>query len=75
MGGKRQTMRARQKKLQQSKKAYRIKKTYKGGYYPSIYGGVAGATILAPLAARQAYRLWTNWSGARRTTRKSIRKS
>lgn len=37
----------------------------KGGFYPSVYGGVAGATMLAPLVARQCLRMYNN----RRTMR------
>ena len=32
----------------------------KGGFYPSVYGGVQNAAMLAPLAARHAYRLWSS---------------
>ena len=32
----------------------------KGGFYPSIYGGVTGATVLAPLIARQCLRMYNN---------------
>lgn len=39
----------------------------KGGFYPSVYGGVAGATMLAPLVARQCLRMYNNT----RTKRKS----
>ena len=45
----------------------------KGGFYPSVFGGISGATILTPLAVRQAYRLWNN-SGTARKTRKRTRK-
>jgi hypothetical protein len=43
------------------------KKVLKGGFYPSIYSGVSTASFLAPLAARQAYRLWNS---RRNTSRK-----
>ena len=45
----------------------------KGGFYPSVYGGVQGATLLLPVAARQAYRLWN--SRKTRRTRKLRRRS
>jgi len=32
----------------------------KGGFYPSIYGGVTGASMLAPLVARQCLRMYNN---------------
>ncbi len=36
------------------------RKNQKGGFYPSIYDGVARASLLAIAAARQGYRLWSN---------------
>lgn len=42
----------------------------KGGFYPSVYGGVAGATLLAPLVARQTLRMFNST----RKSRKSLRK-
>jgi hypothetical protein len=47
----------------------------KGGFYPSIYGGVAGAKMLAPLIARQMLRMYeqvgyNKTSGETRKTRK-----
>ena len=36
------------------------KQKQKGGFYPSVYGGVASAGLLAVAAARQGYRLWNN---------------
>lgn len=31
-----------------------------GGFYPSVYGGVTGASMLAPLVARQTLRLYND---------------
>ena len=45
----------------------RTTRKLKGGFYPSVYGGVAGATMLAPLVARQCLRMYNN----NRTKRKS----
>ena len=51
------------------------KHTLKGGYFPSVYGGVTGASMLAPLIARQALRMYNNTSVKRRRhTKKTLRK-
>lgn len=44
------------------KKTRKIKRkqTQKGGFYPSVYGGVSSASLLAVAGIRQAYRLWSN---------------
>jgi len=42
----------------------------KGGFFPSVYGNIVNATILSPLVARQAYRLW----GSRKRITKKGRK-
>jgi len=39
----------------------------KGGFYPSVYGGVAGATMLAPFVARQCLRMYNNTRTKRRS--------
>lgn len=45
------------------------RKTFqKGGFYPSVYGGVTGASMLAPLIARQTLRMYD--SSLKRQTRK-----
>ncbi len=36
------------------------KQKQKGGFYPSVYGGVTTASLLFFAAARQAYRLMKN---------------
>jgi hypothetical protein len=54
-----------------SKKISKIRrktKKQKGGFYPSIYDGVARASLLAFAAATQGYRLWSN--SKKRKTRK-----
>ena len=48
------------------------KHSLKGGYFPSVYGGVAGASMLAPLIARQALRMYNNTPIRR--TKKTLRK-
>ena len=49
--------------------ASRKRKTFqKGGFYPSVYGGVTGASMLAPLIARQSLRMYD--SSLKRQTRK-----
>ena len=45
----------------------------KGGFYPSVYGGVTGASMLAPLIARQTLRMYNN-SFKRRTHRRALKK-
>ena len=66
------------------RKSRRSRRRQNGGFYPSVYGGVAGATMLAPLVARQAMRLYnrptprksrkSNKSKKSRKTRKSKNK-
>jgi hypothetical protein len=45
-----------------------------GGYYPSVYAGISGATMLAPLVARQMMRMYQT-SSRRKTTRNKQRKT
>jgi hypothetical protein len=54
----------------------RKRKTVKqrGGFYPSVYGGVTGASMLAPLIARQTLRMYNN-SFKKRTFKKKKRNS
>jgi hypothetical protein len=47
----------------------------KGGFYPSVYGGVAGATILAPLVARQTLRMFNSTRKQRKSLRKKKRRN
>ena len=47
----------------------------KGGFYPSVYGGVAGATILAPLVARQTLRMFNSTRKPRKSLRKKKRRN
>jgi len=42
------------------------KKSQKGGYFPSIYGGISNASMLIPLVARQAYRMYDNRKSRKR---------
>jgi hypothetical protein len=45
----------------------------KGGFYPSVYGGVTGASMLAPLIARQSLRMY-NSSFKRRAHKRTLKK-
>jgi hypothetical protein len=56
-----------------SKKRKTLKQ--KGGFYPSVYGGVAGATILAPLVARQTLRMFNSTRKSRKSLRKKKRRN
>jgi hypothetical protein len=38
----------------------------KGGFYPSVFGGVRNATMLMPLIMRQCYRMWESKKTRRR---------
>lgn len=60
-----------------SKKRTPNRKTLKqkGGFYPSVYGGVAGATILAPLVARQTLRMFNSTRKQRKSLRKKKRRN
>jgi hypothetical protein len=50
--------------------ARKTRRKQKGGFYPSVYGGVCGAKILAPLVARQMMRMYETHS-KRKTKRRS----
>ena len=52
------------------KRKQKTTRKQKGGFYPSVYGGVAGAAMLAPLVARQTLRMFNST----RKSRKSLRK-
>lgn len=45
------------------------RKRQRGGYIPSIYGGISNATMLIPLVARQAYRMYDNRKTRSRKTK------
>ncbi len=55
------------------KRKQKATRKQKGGFYPSVYGGVAGATILAPLVARQTLRMFN--SSSRRASRKKNKRN
>jgi hypothetical protein len=38
-----------------------------GGFYPSVYGGITGASMLAPLIARQSLRMYNDTTKPRKT--------
>ncbi len=42
--------------------------TLNGGFFPSVYGGVTGASMLAPLIARQALRMYNSTPNKRKTS-------
>jgi hypothetical protein len=49
------------KKYKQTRKTKtKTKRKQKGGFYPSVYGGVSTASLLAVAGIRQGYRLWSN---------------
>ena len=65
---------ARRHTRRHTKRATR-KHPLKGGYFPSVYGGITGASMLAPLIARQALRMYNNTSVKRRRhPKKTLRK-
>lgn len=59
--------------LSRKRKQKRKTLKQKGGFYPSVYGGVAGATLLAPLVARQTLRMFN--SSSRRSSRKKNKRN
>jgi len=56
------------RKKTQKRKPYKGK----GGFYPSVAGGIGNAIYLTPLAIRAGIKLFTN-KGNRRKTRKNIK--
>jgi hypothetical protein len=58
----------------QSRKNKKTRKQ-KGGFYPSVYSGITGATVLTPLIARQMMRMYeTNTRKTRRHSKKINRR-
>lgn len=51
------SLRLRQSRERKRKRQTR-RQSQRGGFYPSVFGGVANATILIPAVLRQGYRLW-----------------
>jgi hypothetical protein len=47
------------------------RKKQRGGFYPSVYSGITGARILAPLIARQIYMMFTNAKAKPKANRKT----
>jgi hypothetical protein len=45
-----------------------------GGFYPSVYSGVSGATMLTPLIARQVMRMYDKSNNTRKTRRRKSKK-
>ena len=48
------------RRIHKKTRKVKTKGKQKGGFYPSVYGGVASAGLLTVAAARQGYRLWNN---------------
>jgi hypothetical protein len=46
----------------------------KGGFYPSVYGGVSGATVLAPLIARQCLRMYNTKRNRKHVSKRKNKK-
>jgi len=61
--------------LSQTRKQNRKTLKQKGGFYPSVYGGVAGASMLAPLIARQTLRMYNSTRKTRSSKKKKNRKN
>ena len=60
-GGKRRKTIRKSRKQGKSKNQKKSRKNVKGGFYPSIMGGVAQTgAYLVPLAVRQGYKLLNN---------------
>lgn len=62
---KRKATRAKGKR--QKAKSQKGKRTQKGGFYPSVFEGVRNASILMPLALRQAYRMFSGTRKSKKT--------
>lgn len=45
-------------RMQRQTRRQRKQRKQNGGFYPSVYGGIAGATMLTPLIARQMMRMY-----------------
>ncbi len=61
-------------KRQKTRKCGRKNKVSKGGFYPSIMGGIGNAAYLTPFALRQGIQLVRNYKGKeKRKTRKQRR--
>ena len=64
-------LRKENKTKKQKKQTKQIKhKAQKGGFYPSVYGGITSATILLPMLVRQLIYMYTNPSKTRKTKSK-----
>lgn len=51
------------------------RKKQRGGFYPSVYSGITGARILAPLIARQIYMMFSNAKPKAKAKAKANRKT
>ena len=54
---KRQMRKTRKTRKRQTQRKTR-KTSQQGGFYPTVFEGVRNASMLIPLAARQAYNMW-----------------
>jgi hypothetical protein len=62
-------------KVRKQRQRQTRRKGQKGGFYPSVYGGVAGAKMLTPLIARQMMRMYETSNKTRRRKSKKTRRS
>jgi len=51
------------------------RKKQRGGFYPSVYSGITGARILAPLIAKQLYMMFSNAKAKPNAKAKAKRKT
>jgi hypothetical protein len=51
------------------------RKKQRGGFYPSVYSGITGARILAPLIAKQLYMMFSNAKAKAKQKAKANRKT
>ena len=58
-------------KRRNTRKRVRKNKVIKGGFYPSVMGGIGNVAYLTPLAIRQGIKLFRNSKRKTRKQRKS----
>jgi len=56
-----------------NRRSRKTRKKQKGGFYPSVYGGIAGAKMLTPLIARQMMRMYETRKMRKRKSKKLSR--
>lgn len=62
------------KTRRQSEQRKQRKQRQQGGFYPSVYGGVSGAKMLAPLIARQMLRMYESSKTRKHKSKKLSRR-